>query len=206
MGRLDAQSDEDRDDDAKASGSSRPFASLDEEASTEVQGSESKSLAVREGESDKLVVKVGEDVAGAAAPTNLGATRYVTAGFFAVGIVAAYVFGNLVVAIWSKLASVQAIVNIAPWITYGGEDVRKSWGLAAGAVLGVLALVYLYRRPDVRTYVNEAASELAKVTWPTKKEVTNGTVVVVVASIVAMVYLMLLDRFWGFVTDLVYGA
>jgi preprotein translocase subunit SecE len=48
--------------------------------------------------------------------------------------------------------------------------------------------------------------ELAKVTWPNKKEVTSGTVVVVVASIIATIYLTLLDRFWGFVTDLVYRA
>ena len=54
--------------------------------------------------------------------------------------------------------------------------------------------------------VNEAAVELAKVTWPNKKEVTNATVVVVIASLIAVVYLALLDRFWGFVTDLVYRA
>ena len=34
----------------------------------------------------------------------------------------------------------------------------------------------------------------------------NGTIVVVVASLVSTIYLALLDRFWGFVTNLVYGA
>jgi hypothetical protein len=34
----------------------------------------------------------------------------------------------------------------------------------------------------------------------------NGTLVVVVASMVATVYVAILDRFWGFLTTLVYGA
>ena len=76
----------------------------------------------------------------------------------------------------------------------------------AGGLIAAGILVYVYRRQDIRTWVHEAATELAKVTWPNKKEVTNGTVVVVVASIIATIYLALLDRFWGFVTDLVYRA
>ena len=34
----------------------------------------------------------------------------------------------------------------------------------------------------------------------------NGTVVVLVATAIATAYVALLDRFWGFLTHLVYGA
>jgi preprotein translocase subunit SecE len=34
----------------------------------------------------------------------------------------------------------------------------------------------------------------------------NGTVVVVIASSIATVYVTVLDRFWSFVTTLVYGV
>ena len=76
----------------------------------------------------------------------------------------------------------------------------------AGALVGVLTVVQTYRREKVRNYADEVASELAKVTWPNKETVTNGTIVVVVASAIATVYVTLLDRLWGFVTTLVYGG
>jgi preprotein translocase subunit SecE len=63
-----------------------------------------------------------------------------------------------------------------------------------------------YRRPDVREWTDEVASELLKVKWPTKKDVTNSTIVVIAASAVATIYLALLDRLWSFVTGIVYGT
>ena len=45
-----------------------------------------------------------------------------------------------------------------------------------------------------------------KVTWPSRTEVTNGTFVVIVTTIVSTVFFALMDRFWGFVTNLVYGG
>jgi preprotein translocase subunit SecE len=45
-----------------------------------------------------------------------------------------------------------------------------------------------------------------KVKWPNRKEVQASTIVVLATSAVATAYLFLLDRFWGFVTDLVYGS
>jgi preprotein translocase subunit SecE len=58
----------------------------------------------------------------------------------------------------------------------------------------------------VSAWTSEVASELSKVTWPSKKEVTNSTLVVIAAGTFATVFLALLDRFWGFVTNLVYGT
>ena len=55
-------------------------------------------------------------------------------------------------------------------------------------------------------FIREVRQELAKVTWPTREAVLNGTLVVVVASALATVYVTVLDRIWSFLTTLVYGA
>jgi preprotein translocase subunit SecE len=194
MGRVDSDKQSERDDEADASSDSSDSDREQVDAQVDAEGD------------DKLVVRVGDDVAQGVSPTQLGATRYVMAGFFTAGIAVAYVFGRIVSTIWSKLASTQSIVDQAGWLTYVGEEGRDTWGTLVGGLVAVGTFIYVYRREDIRTWVNEAAMELAKVTWPNKKEVTSGTVVVVVASIIATIYLTLLDRFWGFVTDLVYRA
>ena len=155
---------------------------------------------------DKLVVQVGQDSVGGSASVQMGTSRYVFAAFFAVGIGLAYVFGQAITTAWTKLASTQSVVDYVPWLQQVGEDARDTWGHVAGGILALVVLVYTYRRKDIRTWVNDAAMELGKVTWPTKDEVIHGTVVVVVAAFISTVYLTLLDRFWGFVTDLVYRA
>ena len=191
MGRIDADNETERDEvDADTSGS------VDEE----------QVEARMDSEEEKLVVRVGEDVAAGVTPTQLDSTRYVMAGFLTAGITIAYVFGRIVSSIWNKLASIQSVVDQAGWLIYVGEEGRMTWGTLVGGLVAMGAIIYVYRRQDFRNWLNDAALELAKVTWPNKKEVTNGTIVVVVASIIATVYLMLLDRFWGFVTDLVYRA
>jgi preprotein translocase subunit SecE len=138
--------------------------------------------------------------------SQMGSAKYVMAGFFAAALTVAYVLGRLLTTIWNKVAESQWGIDKAPWLSQMTEDQRDTWGHVGGGVLALIALIYVYRRADIRRFVNEAATEMAKVTWPTKKDVTNGTIVVVVASLVATVYLALLDRFWGFVTNLVYGA
>jgi len=202
MGRVDADSKSERDDEATAESGSPE----DQPEEVEAQVDAEEGDGGGDDDEPKQVVRVGEDVDKGLSPTQLGATRYVMAGFFTAGIAVAYVIGRIVAAIWSKLASTQAIVNEAGWLTYVGEEGRDTWGTIAGGLIAVGVAAYVYRRDDIRTWVQEAAAELAKVTWPNKKEVTNGTVVVVVASIIATIYLALLDRFWGFVTDLVYRA
>jgi preprotein translocase subunit SecE len=151
-----------------------------------------------------------EEIAGAeldsAVPTQLGATRYVLAGFFAAGIGVAYVVSKILTGTWNRLADNNWVASHAPFLSRIAEDERPSYTMVAGALAGIFVAQYAYRRPDVRTWTNEVAAELAKVTWPSKKEVTNSTMVVIAASTFATVFLALLDRFWGFVTNLVYGS
>jgi preprotein translocase subunit SecE len=141
-----------------------------------------------------------------AEPTHLGAVRYVHAAFFAAGILVAFLSGKILALLWHALAGWPAAVQRIPALLRYAEDERDSFTMMAGAVIGVITVIQTYRKESIRIWANEVAAELAKVTWPTREAVTNGTVVVVIASMIATVYVTILDRFWGFLTNLVYGA
>jgi preprotein translocase subunit SecE len=168
-----------------------------------------------EGEESEAELHTGSDLvpaeeAGAeldsAVPTQLGATRHVLAGFFAAGIAVAFLVSKTLSGMWNRLADNPWVAQHAPFVSRIAEDERPTITTLIGAVVGVSLAVYAYRRPDVRTWTNEVAAELAKVTWPSKKEVTSSTMVVIATGAFATVFLALLDRFWGFVTNLVYGS
>ena len=147
-----------------------------------------------------------EDAEDAAAASEMGAVRYVHAAFLAAGILAAYVGGKLLLAAWNLAADWPDAVRVVPMLIQYGEDERAGFALVAGAVLGLALVFWYYRKESVRTWAGEVASELSRVTWPNKETVTNGTMVVLVATLVATVYVAILDRFWGYLTNLVYGA
>jgi preprotein translocase subunit SecE len=146
------------------------------------------------------------EVAEPTMPTQLGATRYVLAGFFAAGMAIAFLVTNVLSGAWNRLADNPWVARHAPILTRIAEDDRPTYTAVVGAAMGVSTAVYAYRREDVRAWTSEVAAELAKVSWPSKKEVTNSTMIVIAASAFATVFLALLDRFWGFVTNLVYGS
>ena len=74
------------------------------------------------------------------------------------------------------------------------------------ALIGAVAALYYWYRTRARELAEEVAAEMAKVTWPSRTEVTNGTFVVIVTTIVSTVFFALMDKFWGFLTNLVYGG
>jgi len=139
-------------------------------------------------------------------PTNLGALRYVHAAFFIGGILVAFVAHKILGLAWGWLANWPAAVRAVPQLVSYAEPDREGFTLVAGALVGALAVIQTYRREGIRRGADEVALELSKVTWPTREVVMNGTLVVVVASMIATAYVAVLDRFWGFLTTLVYGA
>ena len=148
----------------------------------------------------------GETGEGARTPASLGATKYVHAAFFGAGILVAYLSGKLLWTAWNNLAEWPTAVRAVPQLLRYAEDDRQTFSMIGGALIGVVAVIQTYRKEHIRRWADEVAIELSKVTWPDKETVTNGTVVVVIASAVATVYIALLDKFWGFLTTLVYGA
>lgn len=143
---------------------------------------------------------------GDAPATQLGVERYVMAAFFAAGLIGSYILGKTIHGVWANLSNRSFFTNSLPALAAVSDDDKTTIGMVIGGIVGLIVVVRAYRRPDVRGWADDVASELTKVKWPTKKDVINSTIVVIAASTVATVYLALLDRLWAFVTNLVYGT
>jgi preprotein translocase subunit SecE len=197
----------DRDRDAERS--ERDDSAEDALASESTPGDSSEGAAAEELADGEVAIDRNEaDDAeeGAAGATTMGSARYVHAAFFAAGILAAYLAGKVLLTAWNALADWPEAVRQVPQLIEYAEDERATITMLVGAVLGAVGVLSYYRKESVRNWAGEVASELSRVTWPNRETVTNGTMVVLVASLVATVYVALLDRFWGYLTNLVYGA
>ncbi len=133
---------------------------------------------------------------GDVGPVQLGYKRFVYAAYFAGAIAVAFFVAKAGDAAWTRLGL---------WKPAFGEP-HDEIVMPASAVIGGLAAFYFWRDAKTRELAEEVAQELAKVTWPSKEQVTNGTAVVVVTTLFATLFFALMDRFWGFVTNLVYGS
>jgi preprotein translocase subunit SecE len=205
-----ADDDEDRADDDGARGDDAREDADDREDADE------RALARRE----PGTLEVGDDVGAAAsgeaqddveaegqhAIHQLGAQRYVISAFIVATMLGAYVLGLTIHGVWAWASNRDFFALNLPRAAAVGDEAKMTWGTVAGAVVALAYAVKQYRDPDVREWTDDVAGELTKVKWPTKKEVTSSTIVVIAASTFAMVYLFLLDRLWGFVTGLIYGA
>jgi preprotein translocase subunit SecE len=157
--------------------------------------------------SDALdAAREGDETDEEAAAGQLGSQRYVMAGFFVAGLIAAYVFGKLVHGIWAYVSNKDWFSQTFPVLTAVSDDDKTTYGTILGAILALVFMLRTYRKAEVRAWSEDVAAELAKVKWPTKKDVSNSTIVVIAASTIATVYLALLDRLWAAVTNLVYGT
>jgi preprotein translocase subunit SecE len=127
-------------------------------------------------------------------PVQLGYQRYVYAAFMAAALITAFVIAKAGHAAWYRLSQ---------WKPQIGEP-QDEYVFPLAAIIGVLLAVYYWRKPEARRYADEVAQELSKVTWPSRKEVTNSTTVVVMTTLFATVFFALMDRFWSFITDKIY--
>jgi len=169
-------------------------ASPDEEtAAAEILPAMGADLAIEPGEPEQAAAEIGVD-------------RYVHAAFFVAAILVAFLSSQVLLLLWNYLAEVPDAIRSVPFLIEYTEDQRGTYCLIVGAVVGVVLVLRYYRRPAVRGWAFDVARELGRVTWPNQETVTGGTVVVIIASVLATIYVTLLDRFWGYLTNLVYGA
>lgn len=176
------------------------MADVDEKVGSEARGS------TEAGEASESIVSSGAEADENAVVEHLGVDKYVFASFFGAGIGLAFLMGKLLAAGWSMLAEWSWAVRTFPVLLRYAEEERATYTTALGAVVGVIAVVLSLRNDGLRRWAEDVAIELSKVTWPKREAVTNGTIVVIAAGLFATVYIGLLDRLWGFVTMLVYGA
>ena len=137
-------------------------------------------------------------------PTHLGAQKYVYSSFIAAGLIFAYIVGRSIHGIWAMLSNRDFFALRFPWATSIHDDTKSTYAMVVGGVIAIIVSLRTLRRPSVRQWADDVAGELVKVKWPNRKEVQNSTVVVIATSLIAVTYLFLLDRFWGFLTDRIY--
>ena len=129
-----------------------------------------------------------------ATPTNFGLMKYVHVTFFAGALVAGWLLVNLTDTVWTSLnLAVTAVPAPVFWIEF----------VMGGGIAIALAL-YMWRHPQLNRLVVEIVTELSKVTWPTRKELSSSTVVVLVVSIIAAMILGAFDAFWSWATGFIY--
>jgi preprotein translocase subunit SecE len=109
-------------------------------------------------------------------------------------LIIGWLFIRIVETVWTSLnLNIAAVPPPIPWV-----------GFVVGGAGSVGLAIYLWRHPKVNHLALEIVAELAKVTWPTRKELSASTVVVIVLSIIASLILGLFDFFWSWCTDLIY--
>ncbi len=127
------------------------------------------------------------------------------AGFFATAMLGAYVLGRAVQSLWIAATPKDWFFGNFPRLAAVADEDKGTYSILLGGLIALVLVYRTYKKPEVRTWSDEVAAELAKVVWPSRKEVTNSTFIVIVASAAATIYLALLDRLWAFVTNIVYG-
>lgn len=103
-------------------------------------------------------------------------------------LVVAVLLGYIVFSLGAKLIGVydlEARVRNA-------ELILRGISVTAAAIL----FISLYRNEGANQFMNEAMVELSRVTWPTQKETTSGTVVVIIMVIFSGLFLGFLDYLW----------
>ncbi|QQR91666.1 MAG: preprotein translocase subunit SecE [Myxococcales bacterium] len=118
---------------------------------------------------------------------TMGLERYVQFAFLVFAIGMFWFVDNFVNTVWAYFAE---------------PDQKLISGIAA--VVGMVGAFLLYRNQKVKGLSDDVAQELARVTWPTRKETRYASLVVVITSIVAAVLLGLMDAAWSALTDFIY--
>lgn len=165
-----------RDGDAGAGGDLEARRSDDES----VPSSETADEGVESEETD-----LGSDTL--AVTSLLGPERWVQFAFVAIAFATFFFAEKIIALVWERFAEPDPTVTIA-----------------AGAIVGLLTALYLYRHPEARKLADEVVAELSQVTWPTRDETYVSTVVVVVTSVIAAAYTGVFDALWSAITDFVY--
>lgn len=128
-------------------------------------------------------------------PVQLGYQRFVYAAYMAGALLIAFLAAKIGHVGWYRLGQ---------WKPDFGEP-KDELLYPVAALIGIGTALYYWRKPEARQYADEVAEELSKVTWPSRKEVTNSTTVVVLTTLFATVFFALMDRFWGYITDKIYS-
>ncbi len=118
----------------------------------------------------------------------MGSNRWVHMLFAGGALVLSFLLVKLTEWVWGYFGKPQALVVDAI-------------GIGAGILIAFLG----WRREQTFAKAQEIVLELKKVTWPTRKETSAATMVVIVTVIIAAVLLGIFDVIWSWATGLLYS-
>ena len=154
---------------------------------------ESEAMAADDSSGRDLAERSSDDddapAAGAMGTRGFGIERYIQGAYAVLALVLFWIFQQTTVLVWNLFSE---------------PSVAVATGVAA--VLAIGGTLALYRHPRFSKLAHEIAVELSMVTWPSRQETQVSTIVVIVTSVVAAIYLGVFDALWSAITDLIYTA
>ncbi|MBI2343307.1 MAG: preprotein translocase subunit SecE [Deltaproteobacteria bacterium] len=127
---------------------------------------------------------------GVVSPRNL--QKWVSIGYMGVAIVVYLLIGRITEMVW----------DLARWPYPDGWPMTPPE--LTGFVSAIITFIVLRRTMRVNVFMNEAAAELVKVTYPAKKETWLTTGVVSFIVVLSALILALYDVVWGWGVRLLY--
>jgi len=114
----------------------------------------------------------------------MGPNKFVHLTFALAGILAAFIVSRATDWVWSYFAKPNdLVINVVAVVLAGG------------------AALMAYRNERVFSAVVDVTRELEKVSWPTRKETSAATVVVLVTVMISAIILSSFDALWAFFTN-----
>jgi preprotein translocase subunit SecE len=114
----------------------------------------------------------------------MGANKFIHLTFAVAGLLAAFVLARTTDWVWSYFAKPNDMM------------------VNGVAVVGAAVAAYVaYRNERVFATVHDITRELEKVSWPTRKETSAATIVVLITVSISAVILSGFDAIWAFFTN-----
>ena len=118
--------------------------------------------------------------------------KWVTISFLAGAALVSFVFFSLsqkVIAIWdveARYRNIELILRIASVVL----------------AIGIFAFLNLHNQS--KTFMDEAVAEFERVTWPTSKETSRATIVVMIMVILSSILLGAMDVVWAWAVKMIF--
>jgi preprotein translocase subunit SecE len=114
----------------------------------------------------------------------MGANKIIHLTFAVAGLLAAFVLSRTADWVWSYFSKPNDLMV-------------NAFAVTGAAVAALIA----YRNERVFATVHDITRELEKVSWPTRKETSAATVVVLVTVSISAIILSTFDALWAFFTN-----
>ena len=118
----------------------------------------------------------------------MGHVKWVHMMFVIGGLLLAYLLTQTVEWVWGYFAKPKDLYVIS-----------------IGAVVAAIASVIAWRNKNLFGKASDIMQELSKVTWPTRKETSAATVVVIITTIIFSFFLGVFDLIWSWATGIIYS-